>query len=106
MIHQDFYKKYIDIRSEEVNALNEAIRNTVDKEVHWQSNFSYVTAQLSNCDGHLDTKVMAVKYPVTPSSGILIMPDEDNEYYEVGYNDILFGYLSDILDVLPEEQIL
>lgn len=106
MIHQDFYKKYIDIRSEEVNALNEAIRNTDDKEVYWQSNFSYVTAQLSNCDGHLDTKVMAVKYPVTSSSGILIMPDEDNEYYEVGYNDILFGYLSDILDVLPEEQIL
>ena len=106
MIHQDFYKKYIDIRSEEVNALNEAIRNTDDKEGHWQSNFSYVTGQLSNCDGHLDTKVMAVKYPVTPSSGILIMPDEDNEYYEVGYNDILFGYLSDILDVLPEEQIL
>ena len=106
MIHQDFYKKYIDIRSEEINALNEAIRNTDDKEVHWQSNFSYVTAQLSNCDGHLDTKVMAVKYPVTPSSGILIMLDEDNEYYEVGYNDILFGYLSDILDVLPEEQIL
>ena len=32
MIHQDFYKKYIDIRSEEVNALNEAIRNTDDKE--------------------------------------------------------------------------
>ena len=106
MIHQDFYKKYIDIRSEEINTLNEAIRNTDDKEVHWQSNFSYVTAQLSNCDGHLDTKVMAVKYPVTPSSGILIMPDEDNEYYEVGYNDILFGYLRDILDVLPEEQIL
>jgi len=35
MIHQDFYKKYIDIRFEEVNALNEAIRNTDDKEVHW-----------------------------------------------------------------------
>ncbi|WP_308574831.1 hypothetical protein [uncultured Prevotella sp.] len=32
MIHQDFYKKYIDIRLEEVNALNEAIRNTDDKE--------------------------------------------------------------------------
>lgn len=35
MIHQDFYKKYRDIRSEEVNTLNEAIRNTDDKEVHW-----------------------------------------------------------------------
>ena len=34
MIHQDFYKKYRDIRSEEVNALNETIRNTDDKEVY------------------------------------------------------------------------
>lgn len=66
MIHQDFYKKYIDIRSEEVNALNEAIRNTDDKD-----NFPYVTAQLSNCDGNLDAKVMAVKYPVSEHSGIL-----------------------------------
>lgn len=44
MIHQDFYKKYMDIRSEEVNAQNEAIRNTDDKEVYWQSDFPYVTA--------------------------------------------------------------
>ena len=35
MIHQDFYKKYQAIRSEEVYALNETIRNTDDKEVHW-----------------------------------------------------------------------
>lgn len=94
MIHQDFYKKYIDIRSEEVNALNEAIRNTDDKEVHWQSNFSYVTAQLSNCDGHLDAKVMAVKYPVSDHSGILIMPDEDHQYYEC-YSDIKLKELKD-----------
>lgn len=101
MIHQDFYKKYIDIRSEEVNALNEAIRNTDDKEVHWQSDFPYVTAQLSNCDGHLDAKVMAVKYPVSEHSGILIMPDEDHLYYEIGYNDIQFGDIDGILDALP-----
>lgn len=46
---------------------------------------------------------MAVKYPITLSSGILIMPDEDNEYYEVGYNDIQFGDIDGILDKLPEE---
>ena len=34
MIHQDFYKKYINICSEDVNALYKAIRNTDDKEVH------------------------------------------------------------------------
>ena len=80
MIHQDFYKKYQAIRSEEVYALNKAIRNTDDKEVHWQSDFPYVIAQLSNCDGHLDSKVMAVKYPVSEHSGILIMSDEDYLY--------------------------
>lgn len=80
MIHQDFYEKYIDIRSEEFNALNEAIRNTDDKEVYWQSDFPYVTAQLSNNDAHLDAKVMAVKYPVSEHSGILIMSDEDYLY--------------------------
>ena len=78
MIHQDFYKKYQAIRSEEVYALNKAIRNTDDKEVHWQSDFPYVTAQLSNFDGHLDAKVMAVKHPVSEHSGILIMPAKDS----------------------------
>jgi len=101
MIHQDFYKKYLAIRSEEINALNEAIRNTDDKEVHWQTDFPYVIAQLSSCDGHLDSKVMSVKYPVSEHSGILIMPDEDHLYYEIGYNDIQFGDIGGILDALP-----
>lgn len=101
MIHQDFYKKYLAIRSEEINALDEAIRNTDDKEVHWQSDFPYVIAQLSNYDGQLDAKVMAVKYPVSEHSGILIMPDEDHLYYEIGYNDIQFGDIDGILDALP-----
>lgn len=70
----------MDIRSEEVNAQNEAIRNTDDKEVYWQSDFPYVTAQLSNCVGHLDAKVMAVKCSVSEHSGILIIPDDDHQY--------------------------
>ena|GEM_PF-2211001 len=40
---------------------------------------------------------------VTPHSGILIMPDEDHEYYEVGYTDLLYGDIDAILDALPEE---
>ena len=88
MIHQDFYKKYRDIRSEEVNALNEAIRNTDDKECIGQSDFPYIIAHFSSCDGHLDSTVMAVKYPVSEHSCILIMPNEDHQYYEIGYNDI------------------
>jgi hypothetical protein len=50
----------------------------------------------------MDAKVMAVKYPITHDSGILIMPDEDNEYYEVGYCDLQFGDIDGILDALPE----
>ena len=86
MIHQDFYKKYQAIRSEEVYALNKAIRNTDDKEVHWQSDFPYVIAQLSNYDGQLDAKVMAVKYPVSEHSGILIMPAKDSRYLYLSDN--------------------
>lgn len=74
MIHQDFYKKYIDIRSEEVNALNEAIRNTDDKEVHWQSDFPYVTAQLSNCDGHLNAKAIIVKHHIALIEAFSLCP--------------------------------
>ena len=44
---------------------------------------------------------MSVKYPVSEHSGILIMPDEDHLYYEIGYNDIQFGDIGGILDALP-----
>ena len=32
------------------------------------------------------------------------MPNEGNEYYEVGYNDLQFGDIDSILDALPEEE--
>ena len=67
------------IQEEEVRELNEVLRNRTDKEFHWYTDFPYVIADLSTCDGHVDAKVMAVKYPITLSSGILIIPDEDNE---------------------------
>lgn len=103
MTHKDYYQQYVAIREKEVRALNETMRNRIDKEFHWAADFPYVKADLSNCDGHLEAKVMAVKYPITPHSGILIMLDEDHEYYEVGYTDLLFGDIDAILDALPEE---
>ena len=103
MRHEDYYQQYVTIRKKEVKALNETMRNRIDREFHWSADFPYVTADLSNCDGHLDAKVMAVKYPVTPHSGILIMLNEDNKYYEVGYNDLQFGDIDGILDALPKE---
>ena len=79
MQHQNFYHQYTSIQEEEIRVLNEALRNRTDKEFHWYAYFPYVIAELSTCDSHVDAKVMAVKYPITPSSGILIIPDEDNE---------------------------
>ena len=64
MQHQNFYHQYASIQEEEVRELNEVLRNRTDKEFHWYA---------------VDAKVMAVKYPITLSSGILIIPDEDNE---------------------------
>lgn len=103
MRHENYYQQYVTIRKKEVKALNETMRNRIDREFHWSADFPYITAYLSNCDGHLEAKVMAVKFPVTPHSGILIMPDEDHEYYEVGYTDLLYGDIDAILDALPEE---
>jgi hypothetical protein len=103
MTHEDYFQQYVAIREKEVRALNETMRNRLDREFHWAADFPYGTADLSNCDGLLEAKVMAVKFPVTPHSGILIMPDEDPEYYEVGYTDLLFGDIDAILDALPED---
>ena len=69
MQHQNFYHQYATIQEEEVRALNEALRNRTDKEFHWYTDFPYVIADLSTCDGHVEAKVMAVKYPITLSSG-------------------------------------
>ena len=79
MQHQNFYHQYASIQEEEVRELNEVLRNRTDKEFHWYTDFPYVIADLSTCDGHVDAKVMAVKYPITLSGDILIRPDEDNE---------------------------
>lgn len=74
MKHEDFLQQYVAILQQEDRVLNEALRNLADKEYHWYADFPYVTAELSNCQGHLDAKVMAAKYPVTPHSGSLSCP--------------------------------
>ena len=56
MIHQDFYKKYIDIRLEEVNALNEAIRNTDDKECI--GNLTFLMVSIQNSPSFVDTALL------------------------------------------------
>lgn len=67
MIHEDFLQQYVAIQPKESRALNETMRNRTDKEYYWYADFPYVTAKLSNCDDHLDAKIMAIKHPITSS---------------------------------------
>lgn len=88
---------------EVVRSLNENMRNRLDQEYHWFADYPYVEAAIGGMDGQVEAKVMAVKYPITEHSGILIMPDEDREYYEVGWTDLQPDDIAIILEALPYE---
>lgn len=103
MEHVDFLQQHTNIQQDALRALNITMHNRPDQEYHWFADFPYVIAELDDGNGHVDVKVMAAKYPITPHSGILVMPDEDSEYYEVGWGDLQYGDLDSILDALPEE---
>jgi hypothetical protein len=98
MEHTDFLQQHVEAHQDALRALNITMYNRPDREYHWFADFPYVIAGLDNGEGHIDAKVMAVKYPVTHHDGILVMPNEDNEYYEVGWGltssmEILVAYL-------------
>ena len=82
---------------EVVRSLNENMRNRLDQEYHWFADYPYVEAAIGGMEGQ------AVKYPITEYSGILIMLDEDREYYEVGWANLLQEDVTNILDALPNE---
>ena len=88
---------------EVVRSLNENMRNRLDQEYHWFTDYPYVGAAIGGMEGQVEAKVMAVKYPITEYSGILIMLDEDREYYEVGWANLLQEDVTNILDALPNE---
>lgn len=99
----DILQRPISGLQEVVRSLNENTRNRLDQEYHWFADYPYVEAAIGGMDGQVEAKVMAVKYPITEHSGILIMPDEDREYYEVGWTDLLPDDIAIILEALPDE---
>ena len=103
MKHADFLQQHVNGHQDALRALNITMYHRPDREYHWFANFPYVIAELNNGEGHTDAKVMAVKYPVTHHSGILLMPNEDSEYYEIGWGNLQFGDIESILEALPEE---
>ena len=103
MKHSDFLQQHVEAHQDALRTLNITLYHRPDREYHWFADFPYVIAKLDNGEGHTDAKVMAVKYPITHHGGILVMPDEDSEYYEIGWGNLLFGDIDSILDALPEE---
>jgi hypothetical protein len=91
MTHTDFLQQHLTAHQDALRALNITMYNHPDREYHWFADFPYVVAELDDGEGHIDAKVMAVKYPITHHGGILVMPGEDREYYEIGWGDLQYG---------------
>lgn len=103
MTHTDFSQPTISTLQQILHMLNENMRNRTDWEYHWFANFPYVDVGFNGIARREDAKVMAVKYPISEHSGILVMPDEDREYYEVGWADLQPCDIASILEALPDE---
>lgn len=101
MTCDDILEQYNNIRQKEVNVLNMFLVQQDNKKCYWHTDQPLVVTSLSNCSGHLDAKVVSIKYPITPYRGILIVPVDDNEYYEVGYRNLQYGDLFEIISNLP-----
>lgn len=104
MTQTDFLQPTSSVQQQNVRSLNENMRSRIDQEYHWFADFPYVEVVLDGREGQEDAKVMAVKYPISGHSGILVMPDEDREYYEVGWADLQQDDIVGILKALPDEE--
>jgi hypothetical protein len=67
MTHTDFLQQHLTAHQDALRALNITMYNHPDREYHWFADFPYVVAELDDGEGHIDAKVMAVKYPHHPS---------------------------------------
>ena len=103
MEHTDFLQQTISLQQEKVRSLNENMKNRIGREYHWFVDFPYAEMDLDGNGSPIEAKIMAVKYPIGEHNGILIMPDEDKEYYEVGWEDLQPDDITNILDALPDE---
>ena len=103
MRHSDFLQKHVEGYQDALRALNITMYHRPDREYHWYANYPYVIAELDNGEGHIDAKVMAAKLPITLHDGILVIPNEDSKYHEIGWGDLQFGDIESIQNALPEE---
>lgn len=109
MKHEDFSDLYHAIKMREVKALNDALKNIPEdkdncypaKEFHF-TDCPYLNCYTHHSDEASKSAVLAVKYPITSDSGILIRPQDDDETYEIGHTDVGYGDIDIILDYLPE----
>lgn len=106
MQHEDFLSQHMTIQKKEVETINKILVEYFEGEYHFEEH-PYVTAVMPNEDSPLSAKVMAVKAPITLSSGILALPENYAECgyddpIEIGYGDIAFADIDGIIDNLPE----
>mgnify|MGYP006388985271 FL=1 len=101
MEHEDFLERYMKIKKEEVTTLNSLLNAHFNGEYHFE-NHPAVVATVANMGKAVIAEVMAVKAPVTSDSGILVIPDDDDDAIEIGAGDVAFCDIDGILDCLPE----
>ena len=78
MEHEDFLERYMKIKKEEVTTLNSLLNAHFNGEYHFE-NHPAVVATVANMGKAVIAEVMAVKAPVTSDSGILVIPDDDDD---------------------------
>ena len=113
MKHENFSDLYHAIKMREVKALNKALQSIPVKkesdgfivcpagEYHF-TDTPRLTCYTYHADEPSSSAVLAVKYPITIDSGILIQPQCEDDTYEIGYTDVGYGDLAIILDYLPD----
>ena len=109
MKHENFYAAYQTVLMREVKALNDALQNMPeDKEDGYPAmEYHFTDFPHTTCCNHYedeptDHAILAVKYPITSDSGILVRTLFGDETLEIGYSDINYGDIDMILGFLPE----
>lgn len=104
MKHENFLKEYEEVRGKEVAALNAALVNFPSQKYLWNNDDKpIVTASPHQWESQDQALVAMVKMPVTQHDGIIIQSRYDFDAYTVGYDDIAFGDITEILNSLPSQ---
>lgn len=101
----NFIERYNPLRKEEAETLNAELSQNFHEEYHWQDENCrpIVVATLPDTTYKTPAEVLAVKVPVRKNYGIMVKPVDSDDVHEVGYGDIGYGDLSNIIQSLPEK---